>query len=36
SQLVNRPALGVHPTPQFIKQIEQTLFPVILIFIFYF
>ncbi|CAF0726001.1 unnamed protein product [Adineta steineri] len=28
SQLVNRPALGVHPTPQFIKQIDQTLLPV--------
>ncbi|CAF0779251.1 unnamed protein product [Rotaria sordida] len=29
SQLVNRPALGVHPTPQFIKQIDQTLLRVI-------
>ncbi|CAF0885018.1 unnamed protein product [Adineta steineri] len=28
SQLVNRPALGVHPTPQFIKQINQTLLPI--------
>jgi 4-aminobutyrate aminotransferase/(S)-3-amino-2-methylpropionate transaminase len=28
SQLVNRPALGVHPTPQFIKQIDQTLLPI--------
>ncbi|CAF1000465.1 unnamed protein product [Adineta steineri] len=28
SQLVNRPALGVHPTPQFIKQINQTLMPI--------
>ena len=28
SQLVNRPALGVHPTPQFIKQIDDTLLPV--------
>ncbi|CAF3340686.1 unnamed protein product [Rotaria sp. Silwood1] len=28
SHFVNRPALGVHPTPQFIKQIEQTLLPI--------
>ncbi|CAF4243665.1 unnamed protein product, partial [Rotaria magnacalcarata] len=28
SQLVNRPALGVHPTPQFITQIEEILLPV--------
>ncbi|UJR33627.1 hypothetical protein I4U23_021062 [Adineta vaga] len=28
SQLVNRPALGVHPTPQFIKQIDHTLLPI--------
>lgn len=28
SQLVNRPALGVHPTPQFIKQIDQILLPI--------
>ena len=28
SQLVNRPALGVHPTPQFIDHIEKVLLPV--------
>ncbi|CAF0781881.1 unnamed protein product [Didymodactylos carnosus] len=28
SQLVNRPALGVNPTPQYVKQIEQTLHPI--------
>ena len=28
SQLVNRPALGVHPTPQFIEHIEKVLLPV--------
>jgi len=28
SQLVNRPALGVHPTPQFIEHIENVLLPI--------
>ncbi|CAF1330480.1 unnamed protein product [Adineta steineri] len=28
SLLVNRPALGAHPTPEFIKQIECTLLPI--------
>lgn len=28
SQLVNRPVLGVHPTPQFIEHIEEVLLPV--------
>lgn len=28
SHLVNRPALGVHPTPQFIEHIEKVLLPV--------